>query len=97
MNDFDQRWQKLAKQADGLFDGALPELPFGFAARVLARSREATAQTWEDIFSVLGLRAVMVSLCLCAISAGLAYTEAYPSRIEHPTIEQPLDGVLLWP
>ena len=73
MKDFDQRWQKLAKQTGGLFDEALPELPFGFAARILARSRESAAESWEDIVSALGLRAILATAAVCLVEIGRAH------------------------
>lgn len=97
MNDFDQRWQELARQADGLFDGALPELPFGFAMRVLARSREATAETWEDIVSTLGLRAILATTAIGLVAAGLAFSDWYEFRIERPAVERTFTSDLSWP
>lgn len=88
MTDFDQRWQKLARQADGLLDEALPELPFGYATRILARSRDTSPETWEDIVSALGLRAIFATAALCAVTAALAYMECFPARIETPVFEQ---------
>lgn len=97
MNDFDQRWQKLARRADGLFDEALTELPFGFATRVLARSRENPAESWEDIVSALGLRAVLVTAAVCLVSAGLAFSDWYEFRIERPAVERTFTNDLSWP
>lgn len=97
MNDFDQRWQKLAKHADGLLDEALPELPFGFATRVLSRSRESAAETWEDIVSALGLRAILVTAAVCLVTAGFAFSDWYEFRIERPAVERTFTSDLSWP
>lgn len=99
MNDFDQRWQKLTSRATGLLDEALPELPLGYATRILARSRETAPETWEDIVSAFGLRAIFATAVLCAVTATLAYRECFPARIEHPVLEQTTTSDLssLWP
>ena len=88
MNDFDQRWQKLARHADGLFDETLPELPFGFATRILARSRETAAESWEDIVSAFGRRTMIAALAVCLASAGFAYVRWYDAPIGPPALEQ---------
>ncbi len=97
MNDFDQRWQKLAQQADGLFDEAQPELPFGFATRILTRSRESAAASWEDIVSALGLRAILATTAIGLIAAGLAFCDWYEFRIERPAVERTFTNDLSWP
>lgn len=97
MNAFDQRWRTLAQETGGLLHEAAPELPFGFVTRVLAGSREAVSESWEEVLSALGLRAVLVSACLCLVSAGFAFSEWYPVRIERPELEQTLTNELPWP
>ena len=97
MNDFDQRWRKLAHQAGGLANDGPAELPFGFAARVLAGGREAPAEAWDELLSALGLRALLVTACLCLVTAGFAFSEWYPSGIERPELEQSLTNELPWP
>ena len=98
MNDFNQRWQRLATEARGAPDAPAGELPFGFVTRVLALGRQAPAEGWEDLLGALGLRAVLVTACLALISAGLAYNEFYPSPgIECPAPERALTNDLPWP
>ena len=97
MNNFDQRWQKLARQAEGLFDEALPELPFGFVTRILARSRETAAESWEDIVSALGLRAILATAAIGLLAAGLAFSDWYEFRIERPAVERTFTNDLSWP
>ncbi|MBX7207747.1 MAG: hypothetical protein K1X78_05530 [Verrucomicrobiaceae bacterium] len=97
MTDFDQRWQKLARQADGLLDEALPDLPFGCATRVLARSRETVAEPWEDIVSALGLRAIFATVAVGLIAAGFAFADWYEFRIERPAVERTITNDLSWP
>ena len=97
MNEFDQRWQTLAKNAGSLSAERLPELPFGFTARVIAGSREVVRESWDDLLGALGLRAVLVSACLCLVSAGFAFTEWYSFRIERPELEQSFTNELPWP
>ena len=97
MNEFNQRWQTLAHEAGSLADEALAELPYGFATRVIAGSREAVVETWEELISALGLRALLVTACLCLITAGFAYSELYPAGIERPELEQTLTNELPWP
>jgi len=97
MNDFNQRWQTLAQQAGSLADESLGELPFGFASRVIAGSRETMAESWDELLSALSLRALLVTTCLCLITAGFAYSEWYPSGIERPELEQTLTNELPWP
>ncbi len=97
MNEFDQRWRKLAQNAGRISDEGLPELPFGFATRVIAGSREAGAESWDDLLSALGLRAVLVTTCLCLVSAGFAFSEWYSFRMERPELEQTFTSELPWP
>ena len=97
MKDFEQRWQKLAKTAGSLADEAIPELPLGFATRVLAGARETAAESWDELLSALGLRALLVTSCLCLVAGGFAYAEWYPSGIERPELEQTLTNELPWP
>lgn len=97
MTDFDQRWQKLAKHADGLLDEALPELPFGYATRILARSRETVAEPWEDIVSALGLRAIFATAAVGLAAAGFAFADWYEFRIERPAVERTITNDLSWP
>ena len=97
MNDFDQRWQKLAREAGSLLDEALPELPFGFTARVLARAREPGAESWEEVFNALGLRAVLATAAICLIAAAASYSQLYEFRIERPALERAVTSDLPWP
>ena len=97
MNDFDQRWRELARNAGGIFDEALPELPFGFATRVLSRSRESAAESWEDIVSALGLRAILATAAVGLVAAGLAFSDWYEFRIERPAVERTFTSDLSWP
>ena len=97
MNDFNQRWQTLARQADGLFDEELPELPFGFAARIMARRRDSASESWEDLVSVLGMRAILATAVVCIATAGLAFSNWYEFRIERPVVERTFTSDLSWP
>lgn len=97
MNDFDQRWQTLARNADALLEEALPELPCGFATRVLARSRESARESWEDMVSALGLRAILATSVVALVTAGLAFYDWYDFRIERPAVERTFTNELPWP
>ena len=97
MNEFNQRWQTLAHTAGGLPEEDLAELPFGFVARVIAGGRETVSESWEELLSSLGLRAVLVTACLCLVSAGFAFSEWYSSGIETPAMEQTVTNELSWP
>jgi len=89
MKNFDQRWQtsiQAARQAP-----AEPmELPYGFTTRLLARFHEAPAETWSEVFAVLGLRALFVTASLFLVSASFAAAHWYEFRIETPALENPL-------
>ena len=97
MNDFEQRWQVMARKAGRLLDESLPDLPLGFATRVLANRREPSPESWEELLGALSLRAVMVTTCLCLISAGFAFSQWYEFRIERPVLEQTVTNELSWP
>lgn len=97
MNDFEQRWQVLARKAGRLIDDSLPELRPGFATRVLARRHDPAPESWEELLGALSLRAVLVTFCLCLISAGFAFSQWYEFRIERPALEQSLTNELSWP
>ena len=97
MNDFDQRWQTLARRASGLPAEADCETPFGFATRVLARCRQTPVEPWEDILSAFGARALLVTSLLALVSAGVGFFDWYDFRIERPKLEQTLTSELPWP
>lgn len=97
MNDFEQRWQLMARKAGRMLDETLPALPLGFATRVMARRGDATAESWEELLGALSLRAVVVTACLCLISAGFAFSQWYEFRIERPVLEQSVTNELSWP
>lgn len=97
MNEFDQRWRVLARHAGNLADEGLPELPFGFAARIIAGGRETATDSWEELLSSFGLRAVLVTASLCVVTAGFACSEWFSTCIERPPLEQTLTNELPWP
>ena len=97
MKDFHQRWQTLAEQAGSLANEALPDIPFGFATRVIAGARETATESWDDLISALGLKAIVITAAMCLVSAGFAYTECYATGIEAPALEQTLTNELPWP
>lgn len=100
MKEFEPRWQALASRARAVETAApLPELPLGFATRVLARATEGggVAETLDEILSTLGLRALVTACVLCAASAALAYTEVLDARLERPALEQSLAEEFPWP
>jgi hypothetical protein len=69
MNDeFNQRWSAAVSSARRVREEA-GELPFGLTTRVLARFEEAPVEPWGELMSSLGLRAVMTSALLFAVSA----------------------------
>jgi hypothetical protein len=94
---FQSRWQTAARRAGRLLDDNLPELPLGLATRVLARSREPVPESWEDLLGALSLRAVLVTTCLCLVSAGLAFSQWYEFRMERPVLERTVTNELSWP
>lgn len=97
MNDFEQRWQQLARRAGRLLDDNLPELRPGFAARVLARSCETPPDSWEELLGALSLRAVLVTSFVCLACAGFAFSEWYEFRIEPPAMERTVTSELPLP
>lgn len=97
MNDFDQRWRTLANKVGGLPEEDRPEPPFGFAARVIAGGRETVSESWDELLTSLGLRAVLVTACLCLVSAGFVLLDWYPDGIETPAMEQTVTNQLAWP
>lgn len=97
MKDFDQRWQTLARRASGLPAELPGELPFGFATRILAQYRQAPAEPWEEIFSLVGVRALLVTSFLALVGAGVGFYDWYDFRIERPRLEQTLTSELPLP
>lgn len=87
----------MARNAGALLEEALPELPCGFAPRVLARSRESAPECWEDILSALGLRAILAAGVAALVAAGLAFYDWYDFRIERPAVERTFTNELSWP
>lgn len=97
MNEFDQRWKQLARTSGSPADDSLAEMPFGLAARIIARSREPVVETWDEVLSAVGLRALVVTACLCLISAGFAYAEWSSDDIDGPQLHQTFSDDLPWP
>jgi hypothetical protein len=89
MTDFDQRWQ-TSTQAARQASTELAELPYGFTTRVLARYQESPAEAWADVLGALGMRAMLATAFLFALSASLAAASWYEFRIEPPALENPL-------
>ncbi|HCN30418.1 MAG TPA: hypothetical protein DIT64_17090 [Verrucomicrobiales bacterium] len=96
MRDFEPRWQALAADARRA-QTPLPQMPFGFATRVLARAAAAPAETVEDILGSLSLRALLAACVLCAASAAYACADMLDTRLERPAFEQTLAEELSWP
>jgi len=99
MKPFDQRWQSLAQHARRTPDETPAELPFGFAARIMANLRESerAESSWADLLSIVGLRAVVATTCVFLASAGFAFAEWYEFRIEPPALETAVTSALNWP
>lgn len=73
-------------------------MPFGLAMRVIAGGREPMTETWDEVLSALGLRALVVTAFLCLISAGFAYAELYSTDgIDSPQLHQTFSDDLPWP
>lgn len=72
-DDFNQRWNAAAKAARQAPEEPGGALPFGFAARLMARFQESPAEPWADLLTALGLRAVVTSALLFAASAALVF------------------------
>lgn len=97
MNTFDPRWQQAAARARQAPDPADDAPPHGFATRVLARWREAQAESWEDLFSALGLRALLGATALLLVSAGYMWVEWYETRMPAPSLGEAVTSQLPWP
>jgi len=97
MKTFDQRWLTAAKEARRADSEPVPPLPLGFAARVLARSRDAQEPAWSELVAALSLRALIVTTVLCLVSGGYAFSQWYQPRLEVPELENPLTTDLTWP
>lgn len=96
MNDFDQRWQKLAQQARYSPEEESENLPLGFSTRVLARLQQAPTEAWEEIFNAFGLRAVLASALIFLASAAWVIAQVEPLRLDSSWVETPsLTGLLL--
>ncbi len=97
MKNFDQRWLTAAKEARHADSEPVPPLPLGFAARVLARSRDLQDPAWLELVAALSLRALIVTTVLCLVSGGYAFSQWYQPRLEVPGLENPLTFDLTWP
>lgn len=96
--DFDQRWQTLAAQARQVpEEQSLEDLPLAFTTRVMARAREVSTEAWEEVFNLLGLRAVLATAVVFLLSVGFIASEWYDSRLELPALEKTLTSDLSWP
>jgi len=96
MNDFDQRWHSATQAALNATDNHA-ELPFGLATRVLARFENNPAESWVDLFTALGLRAVLASALVFIASAALVAAQCYDSVLSPTLIETPLSPRVFLP
>ena len=89
MNDFDQRWRTTTQAARRHADTSA-ELPYGFTTRVLAHFENNTAESWSDLITALGLRAVLTSALLFAVSTVIVIwqMDLTPTWIETPLSPQ---------
>lgn len=97
MKNFHQRWQTAATSARRVQDDLAPELPYGFATRIVARFQEAPAEPWLDILSALGVRAVLASALVFIASAVLVAAQCYDSVLSPTLIETPLSPRVFLP
>ena len=90
--DFNQRWNavaKAARQVPAEPSEALP-LPFGFTTRLMAHFQESPVEPWVDLMTALGLRAVVTSALLFAVSAVLVFWQLDGVPLVSDWIDVPL-------
>ncbi len=69
-----QNWDKLVKLARQAPKGAEPEMPLGFATRVVANWPKTTAgPSLEAIWEKLSLRVLGVAFAILLVTAGFSY------------------------
>lgn len=70
-----QNWDKLVKLARQAPKGAEPEMPLGFATRVVANwPKAATAPSLEAIWEKLSLRFLGVAFAIMLVTVGFGYS-----------------------
>ncbi|MEN3943660.1 hypothetical protein WJU23_20340 [Prosthecobacter sp. SYSU 5D2] len=97
MTDFNNRWQTLSQNARQAPLDPAADLPHGFATRVLALARQPSHEAWEEVLTVLGLRAVLATGGLFLLSASLTFSDWFDTRLEPPALELTFLSDLTWP
>jgi uncharacterized protein involved in response to NO len=96
MNTFDSHWQ-ITTAAARCAEEETFELPFGFTTKVLAGFEKAPVETWGDLLSALGQRAVLTSAILFAASATLAIWQVDLMPLVPTWIEAPISPRIFLP
>jgi hypothetical protein len=89
-DDFNQRWSTAAKTARQVPDDASEAVPFGFTTRLMARFQESPVESWVDLMTALGLRAVAGAALLFVASAALAFWQLDAVPLVADWIEVPV-------
>ncbi|MCD6052019.1 MAG: hypothetical protein K0Q55_3437 [Verrucomicrobia bacterium] len=87
-----QNWDKLVKLARQAPKGAEPEMPLGFATRVVANwPKTAVAPSLEAIWERLSLRFLGVAFAILLVTAGFSYNVI---AADQPDVVQMTDSAL---
>jgi hypothetical protein len=88
MNDFDSRWQKLARAARAGTPDSTDSPPFGFATRVVALRRQAAANdpavSLLAMWQMLTMRALGVTLVLVILGVALNFLGGEDDSLSPP-------------
>ncbi|HEY1174056.1 MAG TPA: hypothetical protein VGH19_22005 [Verrucomicrobiae bacterium] len=69
-----ENWEKLVKLARQAPKAAEPEMPLGFATRVVANWPKTNAPSLEVIWEKLSLRFLGVALAIMLVTVGFGYS-----------------------
>jgi anti-sigma-K factor RskA len=72
MND-NEKWPQLASQARKAPAAPLPELPFGFSTRVVARWQASAKTAMPTLWEWFSVRSLLVACAVMAVAVGLNY------------------------
>lgn len=93
MSAENENWDKLVKLARQVPKAAEPEMPLGFATRVVANWPKAAAPSLEAIWEGLSLRFLGVAFAIMIIAVGFSYPTIAATVQEHEMVSM-TDNVL---
>ena len=98
MSKQDEQWQRLAKLARQAPKAPEPEMPYGFATRIVAQWPKANAEpALEIIWEKFALRFLGLAFAIMLVTVGLTYSSLAEESHELVTMTDSVIDTVLQP